>query len=329
MQVHNLKNLTASFPIETFTVVTGVSGSGKSSLVMDVLARQAKRYLEAKDTKKSPFQPPPGLNIEGMEVFDRLIRITQSPIGRTSRSNPATYVGAFTAIREWFSQLPLSKERGYTPGRFSFNVPGGRCEACKGEGTLSISMHFLPDISVVCDVCCGKRYSRELCEVRYHGYSIADILTLTIDEVREIFHAIPMIHSKLSVLSQVGLGYIPIGQSATTLSGGEAQRTKLAKELVKRATGRTLYILDEPTTGLHPHDVATLIKILQTLVDHKNTVIIIEHNLDVIKVADWIIDLGPEGGNAGGYIIAQGTPEEISTCPQSHTGVFLANYLKK
>jgi excinuclease ABC subunit A len=323
---HNLKNVTASFPIEALTVVTGLSGSGKSSLVMDVLARYAKRYLEAKDTH-AHFNAPSGLQLHGLDAFDRLIRITQTPIGRTSRSNPATYIGAFTAIREWFAGLPLAKERGYTSGRFSFNVPGGRCEACKGEGFLSVSMHFLPDVSVVCDVCHGQRYTRELCDVRYQGYSIADILTLTIDEVCSIFHAIPSIRSKLNILSQVGLGYIPIGQSATTLSGGEAQRTKLAKELCKRSTGRTLYILDEPTTGLHPHDVSMLIKILQTLVDQKNTVIIIEHNLDVIKVADWIIDLGPEGGNAGGYVIAQGTPEDITSCPGSYTGQFLKKLL--
>jgi len=264
-----------------------------------------------------------------MKFLDKIIDIDQSPIGRTPRSNPATYTGAFTPIRDWFAGLPEAKARGYQPGRFSFNVKGGRCEACQGDGVIKIEMHFLPDVYVQCDQCHGQRYNRETLEITYRDKSIADVLDMTVDEGAEFFKAVPSIRDKLVTLQRVGLGYIKVGQQATTLSGGEAQRVKLAKELSKKATGRTLYVLDEPTTGLHFHDVSKLLEVLQTLVDSGNTVVVIEHNLEVIKTADWIIDLGPDGGTRGGEIVAQGTPEEIAKAERSHTGSYLAPYLGK
>ena len=267
--------------------------------------------------------------IEGLELLDKVIDIDQSPIGRTPRSNPATYTGAFTPIREWFAELPEAKTRGYKPGRFSFNVKGGRCEACQGDGVIKIEMHFLPDIYVTCDVCKGKRYDRETLEIKFKGKSIADVLDMTVEEAAELFKAVPSVRDKLLTLARVGLGYIHVGQQATTLSGGEAQRIKLSKELSKRATGRTLYILDEPTTGLHFHDVAKLLDVLHELVDQGNTVVVIEHNLEVIKTADWIVDLGPEGGDAGGHVVAIGTPEEIAANPASYTGQYLKQVLKR
>jgi excinuclease ABC subunit A len=267
--------------------------------------------------------------IEGIELLDKVIDIDQSPIGRTPRSNPATYTGAFTPIREWFAELPEAKTRGYKPGRFSFNVKGGRCEACQGDGVIKIEMHFLPDIYVTCDVCKGKRYDRETLEIKFKGKSIADVLDMTVEEAAELFKAVPSVRDKLETLKRVGLGYIHVGQQATTLSGGEAQRIKLSKELSKRATGRTLYILDEPTTGLHFHDVAKLLDVLHELVDQGNSVVVIEHNLEVIKTADWIIDLGPEGGDSGGYVVAIGTPEEIAANPASYTGHYLKQVLER
>ena len=261
--------------------------------------------------------------IEGLEHLDKVIDIDQSPIGRTPRSNPATYTGAFTPIREWFAELPEAKTRGYKPGRFSFNVKGGRCEACQGDGVIKIEMHFLPDIYVTCDVCKGKRYDRETLEIKFKGKSIADVLDMTVEEAADLFKAVPAVRDKLLTLARVGLGYIHVGQQATTLSGGEAQRVKLSRELSRRATGRTLYILDEPTTGLHFHDVAKLLDVLHELVDQGNTVVVIEHNLEVIKTADWIVDLGPEGGDSGGEVVAVGTPEEIAAAPQSYTGRYL------
>jgi excinuclease ABC subunit A len=264
-----------------------------------------------------------------LELLDKVIDIDQSPIGRTPRSNPATYTGAFTPIREWFAELPEAKTRGYKPGRFSFNVKGGRCEACQGDGVIKIEMHFLPDIYVTCDVCKGKRYDRETLEIKFKGKSIADVLDMTVEEAAELFKAVPAVRDKLLTLARVGLGYIHVGQQATTLSGGEAQRIKLSKELSKRATGRTLYILDEPTTGLHFHDVAKLLEVLHELVDQGNTVVVIEHNLEVIKTADWIVDMGPEGGDAGGEVVAVGTPEEIAASPQSYTGQYLKQVLKR
>ena len=266
---------------------------------------------------------------KGSELLDKVIDIDQSPIGRTPRSNPATYTGAFTPIREWFAELPEAKTRGYKPGRFSFNVKGGRCEACQGDGVIKIEMHFLPDIYVTCDVCKGKRYDRETLEIKFKGKSIADVLDMTVEEAAELFKAVPSVRDKLETLARVGLGYIHVGQQATTLSGGEAQRIKLSKELSKRATGRTLYILDEPTTGLHFHDVAKLLDVLHELVDQGNTVVVIEHNLEVIKTADWIVDLGPEGGDAGGHVVAIGTPEEIAANPASYTGHYLKQVLKR
>ena len=267
--------------------------------------------------------------IEGLELLDKVIDIDQSPIGRTPRSNPATYTGAFTPIREWYAELPEAKTRGYKPGRFSFNVKGGRCEACQGDGVIKIEMHFLPDIYVTCDVCKGKRYNRETLEVKFKGKSIADVLDMTVEEAAELFKAVPSVRDKLETLKRVGLGYIHVGQQATTLSGGEAQRIKLSKELSKRATGRTLYILDEPTTGLHFHDVAKLLDVLHELVDQGNTVVVIEHNLEVIKTADWIVDLGPEGGDAGGHVVAIGTPEEIAANKASYTGHYLKQVLER
>ena len=320
---NNLKNVSAQIPLGTLTCITGVSGGGKSTLTIETLYKAAvKKLAQARE------QPAPHDRIEGLEFLDKVIDIDQSPIGRTPRSNPATYTGAFTPIRDWFAEFPESKARGYAPGRFSFNVKGGRCEACQGDGVIQIEMHFLPDVYVQCDVCKGKRYNRETLEVKFRDYSIADILDMTIEAGAELFKAVPSIAEKLETLKRVGLGYISIGQQATTLSGGEAQRVKLSKELSRRATGRTLYILDEPTTGLHFHDVKKLLEVLQELVDAGNSVVVIEHNLEVIKTADWIIDLGPEGGDGGGEIIASGTPEEVVKVARSYTGQYLKPLLK-
>ncbi len=321
---HNLKNVNADIPLGLFTCVTGVSGGGKSTLLVDTLYKSIARKLN-----NASEAPAPHDKIEGLEHLDKIIDIDQSPIGRTPRSNPATYTGAFTPIREWFSGLPESKARGYEPGRFSFNVKGGRCEACEGDGVLKIEMHFLPDVYVTCDTCKGKRYNRETLEVTFKQKSIADVLDMTVDEAAEFFKAVPRIRDILTTLQRVGLGYIHVGQQATTLSGGEAQRVKLAKELSKRATGRTLYILDEPTTGLHFHDVAKLLDVLHELVASGNTVVVIEHNLEVIKTADWIIDLGPEGGDGGGEIVAAGAPEDIVKEKRSYTGQFLKPVLAR
>src|SRR5689334_2628007 len=319
---NNLKNVTAEIPLGLFTAITGVSGGGKSTLLIDTLYASVARKLNG-----ASLAPAPHDRIEGLEHIDKIIDIDQSPIGRTPRSNPATYTGAFTPIREWFAGLPESKARGYEPGRFSFNVKGGRCEACQGDGVIKIEMHFLPDVYVTCDVCKGKRYNRETLEVLFKGKSIADVLDMTVEEALEFFKAVPRVRDVLALLHRVGLDYIHVGQQATTLSGGEAQRVKLAKELSKRATGRTLYILDEPTTGLHFHDVAKLLEVLHELVEGGNTVVVIEHNLEVIKTADWIIDLGPEGGDGGGEIVAAGTPEDIVKAKRSYTGQFLAPVL--
>ena len=315
---NNLKNVTAEIPLGLFTAVTGVSGGGKSTLLVDTLYKALARRLNGASEAPARFD-----RIEGIEHLDKIIDIDQSPIGRTPRSNPATYTGAFTPIREWFAGLPESKARGYEPGRFSFNVKGGRCEACQGDGVIKIEMHFLPDVYVTCDVCKGKRYNRETLEVLFKGKSIADVLDMTVEEALEFFKVVPRVRDVLTLLRRVGLDYIHVGQQATTLSGGEAQRVKLAKELSKRATGRTLYILDEPTTGLHFHDVAKLLEVLHELVESGNTVVVIEHNLEVIKTADWIIDLGPEGGDGGGEIVASGTPEDIVREKRSYTGAFL------
>ena len=319
---NNLKNIDASFPLGVLTAVTGVSGGGKSTLVIDTLYKAlARRVMNARAAPEGHDR------IDGVEFIDKVIDIDQSPIGRTPRSNPATYTGAFTPIRDWFAGLPEAKARGYKPGRFSFNVKGGRCEACQGDGVIKIEMHFLPDVYVECDVCKGKRYNRETLEVKYNGRSIADVLDLTVEEGVKEFSAVPSIREKLSTLEQVGLGYVKIGQRATTLSGGEAQRVKLAKELSRRATGRTLYILDEPTTGLHFEDVRKLLEVLHALIDQGNSIIVIEHNLEVIKTADWVIDLGPEGGDGGGQIVASGTPEEVAATKGSFTGEYLANFV--
>jgi excinuclease ABC subunit A len=319
---NNLKNVTAEFPLGTFTCVTGVSGGGKSTLVIETLYKATARRLMGAGTVPAPHE-----RIEGLEFLDKIIDIDQSPIGRTPRSNPATYTGLFAPIRDWFAELPESRARGYKPGRFSFNVKGGRCEACQGDGVIKIEMHFLPDVYVTCDACKGKRYNRETLEVLFRAKSIADVLDMTVSEGREFFSAVPAIHEKLKTLEEVGLGYIHLGQQATTLSGGEAQRIKLAKELSRRATGRTLYILDEPTTGLHFEDVRKLLEVLHALVEAGNSVLVIEHNLEVIKTADWVVDLGPEGGEGGGRIVASGTPEEVAANPESHTGRFLAALL--
>jgi excinuclease ABC subunit A len=321
---HNLKNVDAAFPLGALTCVTGVSGSGKSSLINQTLYPALQKHLY-----NSRVTPLPYKGIDGLRNIDKAIDIDQSPIGRTPRSNPATYTKAFDAIRNLFTMLPESKIRGYLPGRFSFNTKGGRCEACEGDGVLRIEMHFLPDVYVTCETCGGKRYNRETLEVLYKGKSIADVLEMTVDEALAFFGSLPAIRQKLQTLSQVGLGYIKLGQSATTLSGGEAQRMKLAAELSKRATGRTLYILDEPTTGLHFEDIRMLMSVVQELVDKENTVIIIEHNLDVIKCADCIVDLGPDGGDAGGTVVAAGTPEEVAKNPASITGKFLKGYLRR
>ncbi|TAJ84196.1 MAG: excinuclease ABC subunit UvrA [Reyranella sp.] len=321
---NNLQNVTASIPLGTFTCVTGVSGSGKSTLIVETLYKAlAKRLNNARE------HPGAHAGLDGINHLDKIVDIDQSPIGRTPRSNPATYTGAFSPIRDWFSQLPESTERGYKPGRFSFNVKGGRCEACQGDGVIKIEMHFLPDVYVECDVCKGKRYNRETLEIVFRGKSIADVLDMTVDEGCEFFKAVPVIRDKLLTLQQVGLGYIHIGQQATTLSGGEAQRVKLAKELSRRATGRTLYILDEPTTGLHFEDVRKLLEVLHRLVETGNTVLVIEHNLEVIKTADWVLDMGPDGGSGGGRLVAEGPPEAVVKVPESYTGQYLARLLPR
>ncbi|HVI90286.1 MAG TPA: excinuclease ABC subunit UvrA, partial [Dongiaceae bacterium] len=319
---NNLKNVTIDIPLGTFTCVTGVSGGGKSTLVIETLYNALARKLH--DARTHPADHD---RIEGLEYLDKIIDIDQSPIGRTPRSNPATYTGAFTPIRDWFAGLPEAQARGYKAGRFSFNVKGGRCEACEGDGVIKIEMHFLPDVYVQCDQCKGKRYNRETLDITFKGKSIADVLEMTVEEGVDFFKAVPAIRDKMAMLQQVGLSYIHIGQAATTLSGGEAQRVKLAKELSRRATGRTLYILDEPTTGLHFEDVRKLLEVLHQLVDQGNTVVVIEHNLEVIKTADWIIDLGPEGGDKGGRIVATGTPEKVAETAGSYTGQYLASYL--
>jgi len=320
---NNLKNVTAEFPLGTLTCVTGVSGGGKSTLTIETLFKAASRKLT-----QAREHPAAHDRIEGLEFLDKVIDIDQSPIGRTPRSNPATYTGAFTPIRDWYAELPEAKARGYQPGRFSFNVKGGRCEACQGDGVIKIEMHFLPDVYVQCDVCKGKRYNRETLEVKFRDFSIADVLDMTVEAAADLFKAVPSIREKMDTLKRVGLGYINVGQQATTLSGGEAQRVKLSKELSRRATGRTLYILDEPTTGLHFHDVKKLLEVLHELVDNGNTVVVIEHNLEVIKTSDWIIDLGPEGGDGGGEIIAAGTPEDVARNPRSYTGIYLRKLFK-
>ena len=319
---NNLKNVTAKFPLGVMTCITGVSGSGKSTLTIDTLYKAVARKIN-----RSRVIPGKHEDITGLEFIDKIVEIDQSPIGRTPRSNPATYTGAFTPIRDWFAGLPEAKSRGYKPGRFSFNVKGGRCEACQGDGVIKIEMHFLPDVYVKCDVCDGKRYNRETLEIKFKGKSISDILDMTVEDGMDFFAAIPSVRDKVAMMQKVGLDYIKIGQAATTLSGGEAQRVKLSKELSKRSTGRTLYILDEPTTGLHFEDIKKLLEVIQALVDKGNTVIIIEHNLDVIKTADWILDIGPEGGSGGGKIIAEGTPEDVSKVKNSFTGQYLAKLL--
>jgi len=320
---HNLRNVDAEIPLGLFVAITGVSGSGKSTLIEDILHQSLARHFYR-------ARVIPGLHdrITGLEHIDKVIDIDQSPIGRTPRSNPATYTGLFTPIRELYAELPEAKIRGYGPGRFSFNVKGGRCEACQGDGLVKIEMHFLPDVYVPCEVCKGKRYNRETLEVRFRGQSIADVLEMTVEDALAFFENQPRVRQKLETLNDVGLGYIHLGQSATTLSGGEAQRIKLATELSKRDTGRTFYILDEPTTGLHFEDVRVLLHVLHRLVDRGNTVLVIEHNLDVIKTADWIIDLGPEGGTRGGTIVAAGTPEDVARVEASHTGQYLRGMLE-
>jgi excinuclease ABC subunit A len=323
-RANNLKNVNVDLPLGTFICVTGVSGGGKSTLVVETLYKALARKLNGAREHAGEHD-----RIEGLEYLDKVIDIDQSPIGRTPRSNPATYTGAFTPIRDWFAGLPEATARGYKAGRFSFNVKGGRCEACQGDGVIKIEMHFLPDVYVQCDVCKGKRYNRETLEITFKNKSIADVLDMTVEEGAEFFRAVPSIREKLETLAQVGLGYIHIGQAATTLSGGEAQRVKLSKELSRRSTGKTLYILDEPTTGLHFEDVKKLLEVLHALVDQGNTVLVIEHNLEVIKTADWIIDLGPEGGNKGGRIVALGTPEKLADSLQSFTGQYLAGYLSR
>ncbi|MBV1691749.1 excinuclease ABC subunit UvrA [Novosphingobium sp. G106] len=323
-RANNLRNVTASIPLGTFCCITGVSGSGKSSFTIDTLYAGAARTLNGARVIAGPHD-----RITGLENCDKVIEIDQSPIGRTPRSNPATYTGAFTQIRDWFAGLPESQARGYKPGRFSFNVKGGRCEMCQGDGLIKIEMHFLPDVYVTCEECGGKRYNRETLEVKFKGHSIADVLDMTVEDAEEFFKAVPPIREKMHMLNEVGLGYVKVGQQATTLSGGEAQRVKLAKELSRRSTGQTLYILDEPTTGLHFEDVRKLLEVLQRLVDQGNSVVVIEHNLDVIKVADWIIDLGPEGGVRGGEIVAEGTPEQVAANPRSFTGHYLAPLLER
>ena len=319
---NNLQNVTAVFPLGKFVCISGVSGGGKSSLIIETLYKNAAMKLNGANQTPAPCE-----GIKGFEHLDKVIDIDKRAIGRTPRSNPATYTGAFTPIRDWFAGLPESKARGYQPGRFSFNVKGGRCEACQGDGLIKIEMHFLPDVYVTCETCKGKRYNRETLEIKFKNKSIADVLDMTVEEAQSFFQAVPAIREKMDALMRVGLSYIKVGQQATTLSGGEAQRVKLSKELARRATGRTLYILDEPTTGLHFEDVRKLLEVLHELVDQGNTVLVIEHNLDVIKTADWVIDIGPEGGDGGGYIVAEGTPEEIAAHPGSHTGRYLKDLL--
>ena len=319
---NNLKSLTVDYPLGQFVAVTGVSGGGKSTLTIETLFKTASMKLNgARQT------PAPCETVKGLEHLDKVIDIDQRPIGRTPRSNPATYVGAFTPIRDWFAGLPESKTRGYKPGRFSFNVKGGRCEACQGDGVIKIEMHFLPDVYVECETCRGKRYNRETLEIHFKGKSIADVLDMTVEDAQEFFKAVPTIREKMDALMRVGLGYIKVGQQATTLSGGEAQRVKLSKELSKRSTGRTLYILDEPTTGLHFEDVRKLLEVLHELVDQGNSVVVIEHNLDVVKTADYVIDIGPEGGDGGGEVVGTGTPEQIAGIDGSHTGRYLKTLL--
>ncbi|MFL6665450.1 MAG: excinuclease ABC subunit UvrA, partial [Rhizobacter sp.] len=320
---NNLKRVTAEIPVGLFTCVTGVSGSGKSTLVNDILYNVLANRLNG--ARRVPGRHR---TVRGLEQLDKVVHVDQSPIGRTPRSNPATYTGLFTPIRELFAEVPAARERAYGPGRFSFNVAGGRCEACQGDGVLKVEMHFLPDVYVPCDVCHGKRYNRETLEVLYKGRNISEVLDMTVEEAHTYFNAVPAIARKLQTLLDVGLGYIRLGQSATTLSGGEAQRVKLALELSKRDTGRTLYILDEPTTGLHFADIDLLLKVLHQLRDAGNTIVVIEHNLDVIKTADWIIDMGPEGGAGGGNVVATGTPEDIAANPASHTGRYLRPLLR-
>ncbi|WP_370275660.1 excinuclease ABC subunit UvrA [Hyphomonas atlantica] len=321
---NNLKNVTATIPLGSFTCITGVSGGGKSTLIIETLYKALARKLNGASSPPQPYE-----SLEGLQHLDKVIDIDQSPIGRTPRSNPATYTGAVGPIRDWFAGLPEAKARGYAPGRFSFNVKGGRCEACQGDGVIKIEMHFLPDVYVTCETCKGKRYNRETLEVLFKGKSIADVLDMTVEDAAKFFSAVPAIATKLETLNQVGLGYVKVGQQATTLSGGEAQRVKLAKELSKRATGKTLYILDEPTTGLHFEDVRKLLEVLHSLVDTGNTVVVIEHNLDVVKTADWVLDLGPEGGDGGGELVASGTPEDIAACERSWTGKHLAETFRR
>ena len=323
-RANNLRNVTASIPLGTFTCITGVSGSGKSSFTIDTLYAAAARTLNGARVIAGAH-----VKVTGLEFCDKVIEIDQSPIGRTPRSNPATYTGAFTQIRDWFAGLPESQARGYKPGRFSFNVKGGRCEACQGDGLIKIEMHFLPDVYVTCEECHGRRYNRETLEVKFKGLSIADVLDMTIEDAEGFFKAVPPIRDKMHMLNEVGLGYVKVGQQATTLSGGEAQRVKLAKELSRRSTGQTLYILDEPTTGLHFEDVRKLLEVLQRLVDQGNSVVVIEHNLDVIKTADWVLDLGPEGGVRGGEVVAEGTPEQVAEVKGSFTGGYLKPMLAK
>jgi excinuclease ABC subunit A len=321
---NNLKNVTGEIPVGVFTCITGVSGGGKSTFTIETLYKAAARRLNNASDAPAPFD-----RIEGLEHFDKVIDIDQSPIGRTPRSNPATYTGAFGPIRDWYAGLPEAKARGYGPGRFSFNVKGGRCEACQGDGVIKIEMHFLPDVYVTCDVCKGKRYNRETLEIVFKGKSISDVLDMTVEEAARFFTAVPSIRDKMLTLERVGLGYVKVGQPATTLSGGEAQRVKLSKELSKRATGKTLYILDEPTTGLHFEDTRKLLEVLQELVENGNTIVVIEHNLDVIKVADHLLDFGPEGGDGGGEIVAVGTPEQVAENPASWTGRYLKEVLDR
>ncbi|MNI45792.1 UvrABC system protein A [compost metagenome] len=321
---NNLKDVELRVPAGRLVCVTGVSGSGKSTLINDTLAVAVSRQLHHAQSEPAPY-----VSMQGLENFDKIISVDQSPIGRTPRSNPATYTGLFTPIRELFAGVPEARTRGYDPGRFSFNVKGGRCEACQGDGVVKVEMHFLPDMYVPCDVCHGKRYNRETLEIRYRGRNISEVLDLTVEQALDYFESVPAISRKLHTLIDVGLSYIRLGQSATTLSGGEAQRVKLSLELSRRSTGRTLYILDEPTTGLHFRDIELLLQVLNQLVDSGNTVLIIEHNLDVIKTADWLIDMGPEGGDGGGYVVAQGTPEDVANTQASHTGQYLGKLLRR
>ncbi len=319
---NNLHSIDVKFPLATFTCITGVSGSGKSTLINETLYRILANHFYGSKTPSLPYK-----NVRGLANLDKVVAIDQSPIGRTPRSNPATYTGVFTHVRDLFASLPESKIRGYAPGRFSFNVKGGRCEACQGDGIIKIEMHFLPDVYVPCEVCKSRRYNRETLEVHYKGKSIADVLDMTVEQALTFFDPVPRIKRKLQTVKDVGLGYICLGQAATTLSGGEAQRVKLSTELSKTATGNTMYLLDEPTTGLHFEDIKMLLKVLNALVDRGNSVVVIEHNLDVIKTADYVIDLGPEGGEEGGLVIASGTPEDVARVPESYTGQFLAKEL--